>query len=314
MSSQATVLSAAVTASGTGSSLDLGGTQRALAYDVSLAAVADGTSVDVRIEHSHNGSTWVEVDTVFGLVDTLRRVTVLVDQPRRFQRAVYTLTGTAPGATIRVRLAQGDSYLSTQRFASIGLPGDLVREIPALVLADTLETGSGWASSLLGRFYVLPIVQGSLALERAVASVCAYDCLCVKGYSPTGEDDSEIRKRYEDAIAWLNEIALKGDDEIVGSPDNSKDDQETAGSSYATTSLPRRGWRLWPIWTSSWRASTSFLTRASWVAFRAHCRRSRFPRFNEASRRARRPMVSRGRRSSIARGNRSAILERCKMG
>ena len=286
MSTETLIFSGTVTASGTSSSVDLVATEAAFAYDVKLMAVAEGTTVDVTIEHSHNGSTWVEVDSVLGLADTRRQQTVVVDKPRRFQRVTYTLTGDSPSAKIRVRSAQAASYASTKKFASLGLPEAALSEIAALVLVDTLSAASGWANKKLQKYFVLPLVSWDDGLERLICICAAYDALVVKGYSSSSEDDAEIRKRFEDAVADLDAIAIHGDDTITGSPDNSTDDQEARGASFAVVSGTRKRFRLWPSLTStrSSQDSTSCRAPALWSSLRRLSQKTLAHGFSAASR------------------------------
>lgn len=73
-------------------------------------------------------------------------------------------------------------------------------------------------------------------LAAAVAKIAAYNLLCNRGFNPEGADEN-LRKRYEDAMAWLKGVA-------GGSIDPALIDStpEVEDGGVVAYSVARRGW------------------------------------------------------------------------
>jgi phage gp36-like protein len=76
-------------------------------------------------------------------------------------------------------------------------------------------------------------------LSAAVCKIAAYELLAIRGFNPDG-DDEQVRKRYEDAMKWLADIAA-GRISPVGLVDSTPDEPDEGGAEVVT--LPARGWR-----------------------------------------------------------------------
>jgi phage gp36-like protein len=76
----------------------------------------------------------------------------------------------------------------------------------------------------------VPVPSGMFtdALKQCVAIIAAYHLLSVRGYGPEKAGGDNLRKRYEDQIAWLQAVAAK---EVAPPCDESGGADPTAASS-----------------------------------------------------------------------------------
>lgn len=97
-----------VTATGNGSAFDLRPYDGSVKLVLDCAAGASATTLDVKIQHSDNGTTWTDASVAFAQVGTTASFQVLnvhAEQFKRYIRAVDTVAGTTPSFARSVTFA-----------------------------------------------------------------------------------------------------------------------------------------------------------------------------------------------------------------
>lgn len=98
-------------------------------------------------------------------------------------------------------------YATIEQLGRLGSAGAALAAMDAADVEPALQAASDLADSYLRQRYTLPLTAWGDELTRAVCSLAAYDLLSNRGYDPGAGDNSNIRLRYEDAIAWLKDVA-----------------------------------------------------------------------------------------------------------
>lgn len=94
--------SGARTVSGEGSSIDLRNTRELIVtLDVSAASGTSPT-LDVKLQHSPDGSMWSDLGTAFAQKTGVAREVKVFTQYHRYVKTVYTIAGTSPSFTFSV--------------------------------------------------------------------------------------------------------------------------------------------------------------------------------------------------------------------
>lgn len=101
----------------------------------------------------------------------------------------------------------GTQYAQPSDLLNLGLIGSALSSVSGTVQNAALLAASGLADSKLQARYVLPLTQWGQDLVRAVCIIAAYDLLTSRGFGIQQGVDDNIRKRYLDALAWLQDIA-----------------------------------------------------------------------------------------------------------
>jgi phage gp36-like protein len=68
-----------------------------------------------------------------------------------------------------------------------------------------LAKASAWVDSYIRNRYTLPLMVVDESIRRVTLAIAVYDLLAHK-LNPENDGDKEIRKRYDDAIAWLESV------------------------------------------------------------------------------------------------------------
>lgn len=100
----------------------------------------------------------------------------------------------------------GTQYASQTDLAQLGLAGGALQNVTPTIQDAALLAASALADSYLESRFTLPLTSWGKDLSRVVCFIAAYDILTSRGYSPQSPDD-HIRQRYQDALAWLQEVS-----------------------------------------------------------------------------------------------------------
>jgi phage gp36-like protein len=100
-------------------------------------------------------------------------------------------------------------YADSDQFERYGLPAVALEDMPVGFDLDSfLITASGVADSFLRGRYALPIGgTAPVELTAAVCQIAAYDVLVFRGFDPSSGNDTNVRNRRDDAMAWLKGIS-----------------------------------------------------------------------------------------------------------
>jgi phage gp36-like protein len=105
----------------------------------------------------------------------------------------------------------GTQYATRADLANLGLIGAALSSVSPATQDAALLAASAIADSQLQGQFVLPITSWGQDLVRAVCIIAAYDLLTSRGYGPQQGVDDNIRKRFEDAMHWLDRVS-KGEE------------------------------------------------------------------------------------------------------
>jgi phage gp36-like protein len=141
----------------------------------------------------------------------------------------------------------GTVYATTVDLGRLGMLGSALSAMDPNAQTEALQYASAVCDSYLQSHFVLPITQWGYDLVGIVCAVAAWTLLAARGYSPMSQADQNIRKRYEDALKWLDEVS-KGVQSPINLVDSSTAATTTEGAdvtrvdgfSVVTTSV--RGW------------------------------------------------------------------------
>jgi phage gp36-like protein len=146
--------------------------------------------------------------------------------------------------------ASGTQYAQPADLANLGLVGAALATVTTTTQNAALLAASSVADSYLQSKYDLPLKQWGQDLVRAVAIIAAYDIMTSRGYNPMAGSDTNIRQRYLDTLAWLQEVSQGKQtpayvvDSTVATPGAGTDDSVTSASlgGLQLTTTNVRGW------------------------------------------------------------------------
>jgi phage gp36-like protein len=99
-------------------------------------------------------------------------------------------------------------YASILQLEAIGISAAAISKIQAPAKNAALLTASTMINGYLRGAFTLPLIAWGADLTRACAIIAAYDLLSAKGFNPEqGSGDENVRKRFEDILAWLKLVA-----------------------------------------------------------------------------------------------------------
>jgi phage gp36-like protein len=152
-------------------------------------------------------------------------------------------------------VVSGTAYATRADLANLGLIGGALVNVSTATQDAVLLAASAIADSYLQSAFVLPITAWGQDLVRAVCTIAAYDLLTSRGFGMVQGPDENIRKRYEDALSWLQEASEGGQspayivDSSIGNSGATGSSGSTDGSVVTTSqgglqmvTSPVRGW------------------------------------------------------------------------
>ena len=90
---------------------------------------------------------------------------------------------------------------------SRGAPASAFSSVPLEVQDDVLLSKSAYAYGFIKGHYPGEWTAWSEDVVECVCKLAAYELFCVRGFNPGAGSDVNIRMRYEDACAWLRDVA-----------------------------------------------------------------------------------------------------------
>lgn len=228
--------SGAETASGVGTPIDLGPTDRLLRITLTVNSLVGTLAIVVESSASSSGP-WRQCGDATS--DTIS-ATVAYD---RWVRLRWTGTAqTSPSAafesTFAVTADVDRCYANFDDLYLHGRPEKALSDVSTTERAIALATASTKADGKLGLRYDLPLTAWGSDLREVVAKIAGYDLLSFQGFNPDGQD-ANIRTRHNDATSWLREVA-DSMIEPLGIVDSTP---EVEDDGIAVVSYPSRGWR-----------------------------------------------------------------------
>lgn len=130
------------------------------------------------------------------------------------------------------------AYAISADLASYGVPAAALARFDSAAQTSSLEGASSLIDSYLASRYTLPLVSWGDDLRRAACIITLYDLMSGLGFSPMASADENLRRRYEDVIAWLRGIAA-GSVTPVSVVDSTPSTTENGAAIY---SYAKRGW------------------------------------------------------------------------
>lgn len=130
------------------------------------------------------------------------------------------------------------AYATSADLTNLGLPAAALARFDSATQTAALTAASSLIDSYLASRYTLPLVSWGDDLRRAACIITAYDLLSGLGFSPMAAADENLRRRYEDVLAWLRGIAA-GSVTPVSVVDSTPGVTESGAAIY---SYAKRGW------------------------------------------------------------------------
>lgn len=129
------------------------------------------------------------------------------------------------------------AYATAEDLERLGIPDRALESVATEEREAALEAASRLADGYLAAQFTLPLSAWGDDLRDAVVAIAIYRVMVRRGYDPDGGGNTEIRRRYEDAIAWLERIASGKVHPAVTDATPDVDD-----AAPVVISPPRRGW------------------------------------------------------------------------
>lgn len=197
------------TATGTGTSVDLGDrTYVELTLNVT-AASGTAPTLAVTLDQSATQAAWTQV-ALFTPASAVGAQQLVIPVTQRYLRAKWTVGGTTPSFTFAVTGTAHQLYASTDDLTRFGIPAQALDGIPVAERALACLQASDEAAGYLASAYTLPLTAWDLDLRAHVARMTAFQFMSYVGYAPDSGKDNTLQLGYQNAVAWLNRIAKGG--------------------------------------------------------------------------------------------------------
>jgi phage gp36-like protein len=231
--------SAAETASGSGSAIDIGTRRSCVKLTLTVSALSGaGASLQAIVETAVSATgPWLSVGS-FPALTVARTSGCVFADCRRWVRIRWVMAGASPSIQFECSGAAHVIYSSLGDITAHGLPKEATSSVPAEERAKHALAATGEAEGYLAGGYTMPLVAWDDELRRQVAQIAVYAIMCRRGFQPQGIDELIVKNR-DDAISWLKMVA-KG---IIKQPGIVDSTPTVSGSQARVTSrCSSRGW------------------------------------------------------------------------
>lgn len=109
----------------------------------------------------------------------------------------------------------GTRYAERADLVRFGLSADALVGVPTATQDEALDGASSVLDGYIASRKTLPLSAWGDDLRRYVCGIASYDIMVIRGFDPNSGSDEQLRKRFDDAIAWGKLFAAGG----VESPD-----------------------------------------------------------------------------------------------
>jgi phage gp36-like protein len=222
-------LNTAITASGTGESVDIGARSTAK-LKLALFATTVG-QLTVKVETSSDGTNWTSRAQV-GATRSLAQDVALTGLSR-YLRASWTLSSGEFVATLAGTAL--DIYCTPSDVQRLGIPGHALDDVETSLLLDLCVDVTDEADGHVGAAYALPLLKWGGDLRLHCCKMVVRYLLDARGWDPEGVDQV-FMEGYNQATKWLRGVA-KGEIAPAGIVDSTP---TVIDSGSYVTSRPRR--------------------------------------------------------------------------
>lgn len=133
------------------------------------------------------------------------------------------------------------SYLTLNEYAKLSLLPAAFGAVASDVKEARISSRSRWADGYLGGQFELPLTAWADDLRHAVAMAVDWDLMSYRGFNPEASADRVVLLRFEQAQAWLEQVALgKVTPMVTDSSSGATAGNSSAGPVVITS--PQRGW------------------------------------------------------------------------
>jgi len=204
---------------------------------VELTDLVGDTALSVSIETSSDGSVWTLAKRI-DVVDVSTVETVVAGRLRRFVRASWALSGSAPSATFSVGGEAHQLFCEPEHITSDAVPEHALSTVGDEKRIRACLVGSTEVEGYLASAYTTPILGWGADLTEKTALIAAAKRFNHRGRDPEGPDKGVFDAAAE-AVAWCNRIA-RGRLKPPGIIDSTPAVFERSGSVVVRN--PSRGW------------------------------------------------------------------------
>lgn len=103
--------------------------------------------------------------------------------------------------------ATPSQYCTRAELGLYGLPAAALSGVANATQDGFLQGASGIVDSYLTSRFDVPLTTWGIDMVMATASIAAYLLVKQHGFNMNSEDGKNIRQGYEDAVAWLRDVA-----------------------------------------------------------------------------------------------------------
>jgi phage gp36-like protein len=236
--------SAAETASGSATAVDIGALRSCLKLRLDLTALSGTTpKLTVYVETaSASSGPWKSLGSFPALTVTATKDAVFADC-LRYNRVRWVLDGATPEAIFAVT---GNAHVLYAKVADLGEHGVAKAALANISDSDKAKhclAATDEADGYLAGGKTLPLTAWSDDLTSKVAEIAAYKALKVRGFQPESSDELIVKGR-DDAISWLKGIA-RGEIDPPGLVDSTPEVYESGISVYSNAPT-NSGGSYWP--------------------------------------------------------------------
>lgn len=133
------------------------------------------------------------------------------------------------------------SYLTLTEYGRLSLLPAAFGTVSNDVKEARISARSRWADGYLGAQFELPLAAWEDDLRHAVAMAVDWDLMSFRGFNPEANADRVVLLRYEQAQAWLEQVAAgKITPMVTDSSSGATAGDSSAGPVVVTS--PQRGW------------------------------------------------------------------------
>lgn len=229
--------SAARTASGAGTAVDLGAATAASIEALVTAVSGTSPTLDLTLQTSSDQTTWATLATLPRFTGA-GRAALLASGALRYVRLVWTVGGTTPSFTFSAAGRALIVYATPTDLDTLG-PSALANESVSNVdKGAALAGATGELDDYLNGRYTLPLTAWGDSLRQHTVNIAAYRLLVKRGWSPVSPEDETVRTNFNDALEW----ALLVKDEKIQPPDIIDSTPDVYDAGGFVVSKPKRGW------------------------------------------------------------------------
>jgi phage gp36-like protein len=236
--------SSTVTASGTGTVVDIGD-RSYVELQLDVTAITGGASIAITVETSSTQSNWVLASRIPPVLAAGFTPSIVPDA-RRYIRVTWIITGTSPSVTFSITGKAHQLYTKPADVQQYGISDTALTKKSLVEIARSCFNASSEAEGYLVSGTSTPILTIDRATQQHITAMAVYDLLrFTYGFGDQSSGGTRIETDRNEAIAWLKSLSagrVKPPDLTYVNPTDDSDPSFTSAYSAFVVSARKRGW------------------------------------------------------------------------